>query len=177
MTRGAVGPWGAVPLDLVKDVRLSRQDIAVYTALSYRRGNNETMWASMATIAEDCGLTRNNMHRHIRKLQQCGWIAPAAIDKKTGTRHYAVLLPILETTTQTSSLKADAPTSVKRIKADAGGCIKADAGGASRLMHKEIRKTTSKDNTGSAAPQTAQEDAEFERQNAYLLEVIRGGKS
>lgn len=151
--RGSVSAWGAVPLELVKDVRLTRQDIAVYVAMSYRRGNNETMWASMTTIAEDCGIKRNNVHRHISKLRSCGWIA--AIDKKGAGRHYAVLMPFEPTTTQTGVIKADAPTDVKYIKADAPPRIKADAPTASRLMHKENKKTTTEENRGTAAPSQA----------------------
>lgn len=167
--RGAVGPWGAVPLELVRDVRLTRQDIAVYTAMSYRRGNNETMWASMTTIAKDCGIDRKNIHRHVAKLRRCGWIA--AIDKKGTGRHYAVLLPFEATTTQTGAVKADAPTDVKYVKADGTYVVKADDSMSSRLTHKENNNTTRKENSLRLVPQTAQSEKEAE--NDAEIERLR----
>ena len=148
MIRGAVGPWGAVPLELVKDARLTRQDIAVYVALSYRRGNNETMWASIQTIADDVGIEKHNVYRHFRKLKTCGWIIPGPIDKKLGTRHYAVLMPL-------GGVKADTQTNDPGVKADTGKPfrgVKADTGGVSRLTPKENTLTQhNTKRTGGAA--------------------------
>lgn len=151
--RGSLGPWGAVPLELVKDIRLTRNDIAVYTALSYRRGNNETMWASVQTLSNDTGIARHNVHRHLNKLKNCGWIIAGDKDGRAGTRHYAVLMPVNYTNEGVSRLRQGS------LKAETGGSLKADTGGVSRLRHKENMKTKIKENTYEQQDNFAELDA------------------
>lgn len=151
--RGSLGPWGAVPLELVKDIRLTRNDIAVYTALSYRRGNNETMWASVQTLSNDTGIARHNVHRHLNKLKNCGWIIAGDKDGRAGTRHYAVLMPVNYTDEGVSRLRQGS------LKAETGGSLKAETGGVSRLRHKENMKTKIKENTYEQQDNFAELDA------------------
>lgn len=129
--KGKIAPYGLVPLEVFADKRLTREDIAVYAALSFRQGNNESMWASLGTLAGDLKMEnadkrKKNLYRHLKKLASCGWIASGQIDPRFGTRHYSVLVPF-----------EDVEEGVSRLKP---GGLKAETQGVSGLKPKVIRE-------------------------------------
>lgn len=129
--KGKLAPYGLVPLEMFADKRLTREDIAVYAALAFRQGLNQSMWASLGTLAADLKMNtehRKNLYRHLKKLASCGWIAAGQIDPRFGTRHYSVLVPFEDISEGVSGLKP--------------GGIRAETQGVSGLIPKVIREVT-----------------------------------
>lgn len=111
------------------------------------------MWASVQTLSNDTGIARHNVHRHLNKLKNCGWIIAGDKDGRAGTRHYAVLMPVNYTDEGVSRLRQGS------LKAETGGSLKAETGGVSRLRHKENMKTKIKENTYEQQDNFAELDA------------------
>jgi hypothetical protein len=144
--KGKMAPFGLVPLEMFADKRLTREDIAVYAALAYRQGHNESMWASLGKLAADLKMNtehRKNLYRHLKKLINSGWVASGQIDPRFGTRHYSVLVPFEDVEEGVSGLKPGGiRAETQGVSGLKPGGIRAETQGVSGLKPKVIREVS-----------------------------------
>ena len=66
--------FGIVPIKLNCDKRLNGNDIKVYVALASFQGKKESCFPSLKKISERCGIHKNHIPNHTKKLEECGYI-------------------------------------------------------------------------------------------------------
>lgn len=72
--------------EAARRAKLPRACYLVLTALTARLGQNDAAWPSVATLAEDCALSRRSVQLALRRLEVAGWLA-STTRKGTSTRY------------------------------------------------------------------------------------------
>lgn len=97
MTKKKVGPWGAVPLAILRDSEVKPNMLKVYTALSAYQGMNGKCWPSRKEISAMTGLAQSSVSESVGKLVETGWIQRTRRSKTNGTNVYNVMSDVEET--------------------------------------------------------------------------------
>ena len=68
--------------EAARRAKLPRSAYLVLTALTARLGQNAVVWPSVATLVDDCALSRRSVQLALRRLESAGWLVGTA---RTGT--------------------------------------------------------------------------------------------
>lgn len=79
--------WAKVPAQLILS-DMPAGALQLYAYLAWRQGENDTAWPSWATIADDLGMHNRTVARHLRRLEDAGWIVCQR--DKGAVNHYSV---------------------------------------------------------------------------------------
>lgn len=74
--------FAAIPLVVLADKRLTRNDLAVYGALCWFQGKNNKCFPSLNAISERTGVSLKHISEHTRKLQKLGYLVITQRGKK-----------------------------------------------------------------------------------------------
>jgi hypothetical protein len=94
MKKAKIGIWGACPIAVLQDDRLTHNAIKVYIALSSYQGSNERCWPSMADIGERAGIAAKKVSEATTLLENCGWIEKHRRSAKNQTNVYHVMAEV-----------------------------------------------------------------------------------
>ena len=87
-------PFAIVPVEVVRDHRLSLMQTRVLIAvLSIRNRNTNVAWAKRETISERCGYGPNVISRVTTQLVQLGWLRKTGEGGRSRPNQYEVTVP------------------------------------------------------------------------------------
>jgi hypothetical protein len=87
-------PWGATPVALVQDDRVTINMLRVYVALASFQGANEKCWPSRDEISTRAGVTVAAVSKALTDLEETGWIERTRRPQKHTTNVYRVLIDV-----------------------------------------------------------------------------------
>jgi len=83
-------PWGAVPIDVLLDDRVSHSALKVYAALASFQGHSDACYPSREQISERCGLSLRVITKATNDLESAGWIEKVTRHSKNAPNLYRV---------------------------------------------------------------------------------------
>jgi hypothetical protein len=80
--------FGKMPLRVLTDNRLSRNDLKIYGALASFQGNNENCFPTCEKIAERSGVHISRIYKHTRRLEDFGHLTKTRRGKRILNVYY-----------------------------------------------------------------------------------------
>jgi DNA-binding MarR family transcriptional regulator len=80
--------FAKVPLRVLTDYRLSRNDLKIYGAIASFQGNNENCFPSREKIAERSGIHISRISKHTRRLEEYGHLLKTRRGKRISNVYY-----------------------------------------------------------------------------------------
>lgn len=88
------GTFALVPIEVIKDKRLTLEQTRVLVALfSFRNKNTNTVWPSRAVIAERTGMHVSNISAATTELVSLGWLVKEGVGGYSKSTRYTITVP------------------------------------------------------------------------------------
>lgn len=88
------GTFALVPIEVIKDKRLTLEHTRVLVALfSFRNKNTNTVWPSRAAIAERTGMHVSNISSATTDLVNMGWLTKEGVGGYSKSTRYTITVP------------------------------------------------------------------------------------
>ena len=95
-----VGTFSLVPIEVVRDKRLTLEQMRVLIALfSFRSKATNTIWPSRQAISKRCGVHPSNVSAATTALERLGWLRKDGNGGRSKASSYTLCVPDLDTNT------------------------------------------------------------------------------
>lgn len=92
--RARIGIWGAVPIALLHDEKVTFRMLKVYAALASFQGSNDSCFPDRDAISQRSGVEKFAVSKAISALEKLGWVTRKRRPQHHTSNFYQVLFPV-----------------------------------------------------------------------------------